>query len=251
MTSSAPALALTAAPPSTIATIANFDRISATSSSTARIAQMRRAGHTIAANASGSISTTTYTAASRTISSSHRTSAHRSRPGPTRNREERRVADATPRGGDDRRVTRGGRAPRRRPWPMSDAHLVRGAQQQHRHRPGDRDREHRQRQVAERRPEQHREVRAEQRLDRGREQERAASAWPLSRRPASTWPRTRSSRVGAVVTPSASITSCSALRLPPSTVHRAASASEAGGRGDAVEPPDAVERRHSAASCRC
>ena len=40
-----------AAPPSaSTATIANFDRISATSSSTARIAHTRRAGHTIAAN---------------------------------------------------------------------------------------------------------------------------------------------------------------------------------------------------------
>ena len=61
-----------AAPPSdSTATIANFDRISATSSSTARIAQTRRAGHTIAANTSGSISTITYTAASRISSSSH------------------------------------------------------------------------------------------------------------------------------------------------------------------------------------
>ena len=61
---------LMAAPPSdSTATIANFERISATSNSTARTAQIRRAGHTIAANASGSISTITYTAASRISSS--------------------------------------------------------------------------------------------------------------------------------------------------------------------------------------
>ena len=41
------------------ATITNFERISETSSSTRRAAQTRRAGQTIAANASGSISTTT------------------------------------------------------------------------------------------------------------------------------------------------------------------------------------------------
>ena len=71
-----PALALIAAPPSdSTATIANFDRISATSSSTARTAQIRRAGHTIAANASGSISTITYTAASRISSSIHSANA--------------------------------------------------------------------------------------------------------------------------------------------------------------------------------
>ncbi len=71
-----PALVLIAAPPSDrTATIANFDRISATSSSTARTAQMRRAGQTIAANASGSISTITYTAASRISSSTHSANA--------------------------------------------------------------------------------------------------------------------------------------------------------------------------------
>ena len=61
-----------AAPPSpSTATIANLDRISATSSSTARTAQIRRAGHTIAAKNSGSMSTITYTAACRISSSSH------------------------------------------------------------------------------------------------------------------------------------------------------------------------------------
>ncbi len=51
---------LKAAPPSDrTATIRNFERISANSTSTARIAQIRRAGHTSAANASGSISTIT------------------------------------------------------------------------------------------------------------------------------------------------------------------------------------------------
>ena len=55
-----PPLTLIAEPPSaSTATIANFDRTSATSSSTARTAQIRRAGHTIAANTSGSISTIT------------------------------------------------------------------------------------------------------------------------------------------------------------------------------------------------
>ena len=39
--------------------IANFEMISANSTSTVRIAQTRRAGHTIAQNTSGSISTTT------------------------------------------------------------------------------------------------------------------------------------------------------------------------------------------------
>ena len=61
-----------AAPPSArTATMANFDRISATSSSTARTAQIRRAGQTIAAKNSGSISTITYTAAWRVNSSTH------------------------------------------------------------------------------------------------------------------------------------------------------------------------------------
>ena len=55
-----PALAPIAAPPSdSTATIANFERINATSNSTARTAQIRRAGQVRAAKASGSIRTTT------------------------------------------------------------------------------------------------------------------------------------------------------------------------------------------------
>ena len=89
-----PALALTAAPPSDrTATIANFDRISATSSSTARTAQIRRAGHTIAANASGSISTITYTAASRMSSSIHSANAAADHEQADEEREERRLGE--------------------------------------------------------------------------------------------------------------------------------------------------------------
>ena len=54
------ALPGSAAPPSdSTATITNFERIRATSNSIARIAQIRRAGQTIPANTSGSISTIT------------------------------------------------------------------------------------------------------------------------------------------------------------------------------------------------
>ena len=52
----------------------NLERINATSTSTARAAQTRRAGHTSAANSTGSISTITYTAAARMSSSIHRVS---------------------------------------------------------------------------------------------------------------------------------------------------------------------------------
>ena len=71
-----PAPASSAAPPSdSTATMANFERISATRISTARTAQIRRVGHTSAAKANGSINTITYTAASRSSSSTQSANA--------------------------------------------------------------------------------------------------------------------------------------------------------------------------------
>ena len=87
-----PGAALIAAPPSdSTATIANFDRIKATSSSTPRTAQIRRAGQASAAKANGSISTTTYTAASRSSSS-----IHSANPAPIANRPMKKARNGEP-----------------------------------------------------------------------------------------------------------------------------------------------------------
>jgi len=74
-----------AAPPSaSTATMANFDRISAIRSSTARTAHRRLAGQTRAAKNSGSIKTITYTAAERISSSTHRTKVAATASSPTK-----------------------------------------------------------------------------------------------------------------------------------------------------------------------
>ena len=159
LTLRSPAPELIAAPPSdSTATIANFDRISATSNSTARIAQIRRAGHTIAANASGSISTITYTAASRISNSIHSANAAPIMNSPTRKARNGEPAAAVERA--DHSAGLGEEVCARVAGGRGDesAQLIGGGQQQHRQRRGDRDAEHRQRQVAERRSRQQREV---------------------------------------------------------------------------------------------